>query len=422
MSDPAAQSNALHDDFRRYQQAYFDGCKQRFAPLDTAVAKLECEDLIAGFSDCDFRLILDSSIGAHDLSALDEAISAVHAGLCRDHPHWIHMLEHPPGFVLIWNELQDPGLYYPESRMWRACLGDIKRFGQYLDELPPDLWRAEDERFCLSKFADYYGGHQPKLGPPINLRDREAEYAWHSRAMHYFAPAIQAAVCVIDHRMVRGKLRALRRGAEILDRDEIFTEILERIEHRYDMPDRSDGRALRRFEDRMVSALREIKPRVFEAATVVDIEADDPIETLRQRLSECPEEPLKVLFNGIRYARCRKGRLAFYLQAPPYYEVEHQIECDLAKLKNHTLTRGLRAYGQLRCGKADADLDDVTEVICPSLISRDDADLLRTAWALVRADYPPGGAADVARRTVTIWGDVCLILETIFDDARKLQR
>lgn len=421
MLDTVKQSEAFHDDFRQYQQAYFDGCKQRFAQLDTVVAKWECEDLIAGFSDCDFRLILDSTVGAHDLSVLDEAIGAVHTSLCQDHPHWIHMLEHPPGFVLTWDELRDPRLYNPESRMWRACLGDVKRFGQYLDEQPLDLWHAEDELFYLGKFADYYGGHQPHLDPLINMGDREAEYAWHSRVMHYFAPAIQAAVCVIDHRVVRGKLRALRRAAEILENDEIFAEIMDRIEHRYNLPDRMDSRALRQFEDRMVSALRAIRPLVFEGTSVVDIKADDPIETLRQRLSDIPEEPLKVLFNGIRYARCRKGRLAFYLQAPPYYEADHQIEYDLGKLGKHTLTRGLGAYAQLRCGNSDAGLDEIIGAICPSLITRTEAELLRTACELVRTGHPPGGGGDLARQIVTIWGDVCLTLETIFDDARTLR-
>ena len=129
-----------------------------------------------------------------------------------------------------------------------------------------------------------------------------------------------------------------------------------------------------------------------------------------------------MLFNGIRYARCRKGRLAFYLQAPAYYDVEHQIESDLAKLRKHTLTRGLGAYAQLRCGRSDADLDEIIEAICPSLITRAEAELLRTTCELVRAGYPPGGGADLARQIATIWGDVCLILETIFDDARKIQR
>lgn len=410
------------DDFRRYEQAYFDGCRRRFAQLDTLAVKWEFEDLIPGLSDCDFRLILDSSVGASKLIALDEAIGAVHTRLCHDHPHWARMLEHPPGVVLTWSELQDPRLYNPESRLWRACRGDVERFGQYLDTFPPDQWQPEDERFALGRFADYYGRYQQDLDPPTNLGEREAEYAWHSRAMHYFAPAIQAGVCVIDRRVVRGKLPALRRASQILDGQEIFAEIQEWVERHYQTPDLTNRRALHRFEDRMVNALREIRPLVFEAATIVDLNVDDRIETLRQRLSQIPEDPLKVLFNAIRYARCRKGRLAFYLEAPAHFDARRLIDGDLAKMSRHVLAGGLSAYAQIKRGKSGGDsrvtVDEIIDSICPSLITRREADLLRTVWNQLRSRLQPGGGIEAARRIVTIWNDVHLILESMFNDAR----
>ncbi len=396
---------AARNAFAQCEALYFERCREKFPRLDVLAAKWEVEDLLPGLSDLDFRLIVDASVGLEAFIALDSVIGAVHAALCNERPDWARMLEHPPGVIVTWDELHDPCLFNPETRCWRVCGGDAVRFDQYRYEVLREPWTLADERYCVERFAGYFGPYQPHIDVPINVAGREQAYAWHSRAMHYFAPAVQSAVSVMDRRVVPGKLQALRRAAELIKNEAVFQETIERVECGYITNDRASVDALRGFEERLWRAMHRLKAAM---------------DANRELLGEARHEPLKVFSDGLRYIRCRRGRLSFYLNAPSHFDASLLIRGDLEKLRMQTIKRGLLGgYGQLKCGRPDATLDDILAAAGPLLAGGRDVDLLKKFTNLLH-QHRPENTRETASQVVPLLDDTCRVLDRLFQDARRI--
>jgi len=409
------------NEFAQFAQAYFSPCKREFGDLETLSAKWNPEDMIPGLSDFDGRLIVAGTVGPEGMVKLDEVVSGVHMQLCLEYPRWARILEHTPGIAVTWDELYDPRLYNPETRMWCPHLGDVEAFEAFERHLACIPWQQCDEYFYLKKFAYYFSPYQRGIDPAINLGIFEPEYAWHSRAMHYFVPAIQAAIAVIKRKAIRGKLDVVRLWKDMLPNETIFDEIIEMTSKQYAFGGLTNDQALRLFENRLFDVLCTIKELVFEAADIVRLAPEDDIDKLRAQLKSSPPDPLMVLFNGIRFGRIRKSRYVFYTESPEFFASDRLLEGEFVNWTREVLVRAvLQAYGRLRCGKSDARLEEIIEAICPNVIDNRQADILRTMYEVSFDQYEPGKVRELINKIVPLWADYYLILEMLLQDARKL--
>lgn len=423
MPDSKQETKPAVNEFHRFAQKYFSGCKARFDALDALVAKWYFEDLIPGLSDFDSRIIVTDDVGPEEMIRLDRLIGEVHLELCREFPKWARILEHPPGICVTWSELYDPMLYQPETRTWSFYLGSRRKFREFEEYLSRIPWKPIDEYYHLNRFAYYFSPYQRGIDPAINLGIFEPEYAWHSRAMHYFVPAIQSGLSVIKGRAVRGKLESLRIWKDILPKETIFEEIMGMTSIQYALPNIDDENALAQFEKRLFEVLCKIKQLVFESVRFFPINPTDGIESLRSELKKFHPDPLVFIFNGVRFCRIRKGRYLFYLNAPEYFSTDWLIENEFIKWNRKVLIKAiLGAYGELKCGKSDAGLDEIIEAICPELIGKREAEIMRKIYKISFVGYQKGMERKLLKEIIPLWADYYLILEKILQDAKMVSK
>ncbi len=410
-----------NNEFEEFASEYFSRCKKQFDNLDTMTAKWNFEDLIPGLSDFDSRLVVSDDVGPEQMIALDRAVGQVHADLCRTVPRWSRILEHTPGIAITWDELLDPRLYNTETRTWSAYLGDIDRFREYESYLASLAWQARDEHFFLKKFCYYFSPYQRGIDPPINLGIFEPEYDWHSRAMHYFTPAIQAAASVITKRCIRGKCEAIRIWKKMLPAETVFDTILAMAENQYASVPLGDDNALRQFEEELFEVLGKIKHMVLDATTIFTVKADDEVDVVRRQLKEFPTSPLADIFYGVRFARIRESRYIFYLEAPDYFATQWLLENELVKWNRDVLMRAILAsYGRLKCGKDNAELEEIIEAAHPNVIDDRQVEVLRQMSTISLREHVPGKEHGLVREIIPLWPEYYVMLEAILQDAKNM--
>ena len=415
------QTRLAPNEFKHFAQEYFDRCKKGFEPLDTIAAKWNFEDLIPGLSDFDARLLVGDGVGPEGMVQCDYVVGQVHLELCRKFPRWSRILEHTPGICITWSELSDPRLYQPETRFWSFHLGRGDEFARLEEYMSSLSWQPVDEYFFLKKFSTYFSPYQHGIDPPVNLGIFEPEYAWHSRAMHYFTPAAQAALAVLDRKVTRGKLDTLRRWKELLPGQSVFGEIMDMASSQYARLDLHDQKALARFEDSLFEVLCRIKQMVFDSARIVSLRPADDIQVLKDKLRDFPADPLLDIFNGIRFCRIRKSRYLFYFEAPEYFATDWLIVGEFTKWFRQVLIKAiLRSYGRLKCGKSDAGLEEIIEALYPEIIDKRQARIMRQIYELCFEQYQPGSERRVLEQVVPLCADYYLILEKILADAKKI--
>ena len=225
------------NDFRLFIKTYFE-CSRAECPKLAAIAgKWTFEDLIPGLSDFDTRFIFADEVTVEDWIRMSSAVGRVHTSLAKESPRWARMLEHLPGLNLTRAEMLDPRTYYPEFQQWTFYRGDRKVLAETEDYLDQRPWSRRDESFHLRKFAAFFGRYIRGIDPPVNIGRWENKYPLHSRFMHYFTPAVQAALSIVQRRGMRGKLAALREAKDVFPHAEVIDMVLEAVDRHYEIPE-----------------------------------------------------------------------------------------------------------------------------------------------------------------------------------------
>ena len=216
------------NEFGEFMDLYYERCKGRIPQIEAIAAKWEFEDLIPGMSDYDARFLYCDEMGVDDWCAASEALGEVHLDICESHARWARILEHLPGINLTWAEFTDESLYYPEYNQWtiyrtanEAKLEEARKY------LAGHEWDERDEYFFLKKFLTYFGRYDREIDPAINMGAFEAKYPLHSRFMHYFAPPLQSAVCMILKKVVCGKQESIREAQRLFPELKVLDELID---------------------------------------------------------------------------------------------------------------------------------------------------------------------------------------------------
>jgi len=358
------------NDFEEFFELYYAECRKRVPKIACVAAKWTFEDLIPGLSDFDTRFILDEGMTIEDWCEMSAAVGEVHLDLCRRYPHWARNLEHLPGINLMWSEMMDAETYYPEYPQWtyyRTTRPEkLAALERYLADRP---WDEKDEYHHLSKFCLYYGRYDRKIDPPVNLGPFENKYPLHSRFMHYFCPPLQAAICILKKRPVRGKMETIRLAQEMFPEQEIFFEMEEVVERHYEVPELYEEPELTYLEDRLERALRFLRDRIAPHLTLVPDAPKKAAAEWKAALKEVPISPLLRAFSAARFSRLMKGRLRFYAEAPPHFDSTWPIENELLRLRRNFFDIPVRVYCEVTTGEIPEDPAAVLPSLHPDILN-----------------------------------------------------
>ena len=291
-------------------------------------AKWQGEDIIIGMSDIDYRVILDPHAGVDDWIKVDRACGEIHATLAARCRRWWRVLEHTPGAGLTTAHLVDDHLYHPEYRFWHVAAGPTDLLDPMNERLETKDWEIRDELYHLKRFLYFYSPYQQGIDPPINLEGVEAEYDLHSRCWHYFTPAMLSAASLLAGRRFRGKKLTLRWLQAEHPRETIFSRVLDMVEARYKVPERTDLALRDAFDAEMFAMFEQLKGPVRESLRLLSWPEGLDMAAMKQRLTDDPSagNARMALTDAVRFARIRLGRYLFYLDPPDGFDSAHPLK------------------------------------------------------------------------------------------------
>src|SRR5438093_485539 len=238
----------MHPDYRWIVEELETACRA-VVPGACIGWKWADEDLVPGLSDLDARVICPGAT-AEDWVRLDACLGDVHRAMVVARPELARLLEHTPGMGLTVEELRDPRRYYPECGTWTlpgSGLAGVRA------TLAARCWDERDRAYHLKRFAAYLMPYDPDMDPPINLMGAlRSRYPYHSRTLHYLAPALLSAASLVERTPFSGKRAALRYWCEALPADSALRDVVEWLEGGYPA-DPADWEALdRRFSSTLI--------------------------------------------------------------------------------------------------------------------------------------------------------------------------
>jgi hypothetical protein len=391
-----------------------------FPAFSLFTCKWRPEDLIPGLSDLDGRVVCDE-IGPQDWIFLDQLAYRTYLEAAQTFPHWARKLEHTPGVCSTMSEVLDPALFQPEMREWDYYWGDRANFNQIKLLLQSRAWSTADEYYFLAKrFVPWCTPYNREIDVPINIPDSILpKYALHSRVMHYFVPCIKAALAVINRSAVTGKREALYRWAQLYPKEHVLQEAIDMLELHYEVPWLEDQPAWYAFEDRLWQFIQRITPEVLRAVTIVDMEGDFSLETLRRKLKDIPGQPMMTLYDGVRFSRIRKGRWLFYLEAPDFFDTRHLFAWEISWLKSTFTYTLFDAYAQVKWGEKGLPIDEILDRLVPDVIDSWEARTVRRVFAAAEGQPTPEEARERLQQASRVYSKYYLILERMLADARE---
>jgi len=394
------------NDFEEFFELYYAECRGRI-PRNAALAgKWTFEDLIPGLSDFDTRFIVEDGMKTQDWCDMSAAVGEVHLDLCQRYPHWSRNLEHLPGINLMWSEIMDAESYYPEYPQWTFYRTEWPEKLEALESyLAQRSWDEKDEYFHLSKFCLYYGRYDRRIDPPINLGPYESKYPLHSRFMHYFCPPLQAALCILRRRPVRGKMETVRLSREMFPDIAVLGEMEEVVKRHYEVPELYEEPNLTHLEDRLEQALNTVRQRIAPHITLVSGAESKTVAEWRVCPEDVPMSPVLRAFGAGRFSRLMKGRLRFYAAAPPCFDSIWCIENELRRLRRNFFTIPFGIYWELATGEKVDDPATILSHLRPGILDQEE---LRATREFVR--LTPG------RRRAGEQKNIAAAIADVFDD------
>jgi len=342
---------APKNDFAEFIQTYYDRCRERVPEIEGNAGKWTFEDLVPGLSDFDTRFFVTDSMAASGWCRMSMEVGRVHLELAKERKEWARNLEHLPGVNLKWEELLDPQQFFTEFGQWSFYHGEPERLEAARRHVTGHTWDTADEAYHWKKIAVYYGAYNRTIDPPINLGPYESKYALHSRLLHYIAPPVHSAVCLMERRTEPGKLAAFRRARALFPNPQTIELILSLVERHYEQPrfltepgvTELDGE-LEEYLTGTVNVLLDRYPLDCpRSATVAQLK--HAVRKLGGAVS------FAQLFENVKFSRLMKGRLWFYGQDVLWFESPWLIRNELNRIRANSFETPVCLFVKLVHGK-----------------------------------------------------------------------
>lgn len=339
------------NDFPEFIETYFERCRARVPKIEGSAGKWTLEDLIPGLSDFDTRFFVDDAMTAADWCRMSTEVGQVHLELVKERKDWARNLEHLPGVNLKWNELLDPQAYFTEFSQWTFYHGDQGKLQQAREHIARHVWDDADELYHWKKIAIYYGPYNRTIDPPVNLGAYENIYSLHSRLMHYLAPPVHSAVCLMKSETMPGKLQAFRDARDVFPNSATMDLVLELIEHHYAAPQYLSEPGMTELDALLEAYLETLVNTLLDSGKGLDCARSPTVSQLKAAVAKKADEETKgsvaQLFENIKFARLMRGRLWFYGQEVLWFDSEFLIRNELQRIRPNFYDTPLRLFAQL---------------------------------------------------------------------------
>lgn len=404
------------NDFASYIHAYYRACQRRFDGIEAIAGKWMFRDLMPGMSDFDTRLIVRDGMKAEDWCRMSTAIGEAHLELCRKYPCWARNLEHLPGINLSWSELVSENTYYPEFQQWSFYYSENpSKVGAALEWLGNRIWDAKDEYFHLRKFSSYFGRYNRSIDPPINMGIHKNKYALHSRIMHYFTPAVQSAMSLLEKRSVAGKFDALEIAQRRFPKLNCWGAVNEILHANYEVPRRYEEPLLSELEDDLEDALRLISRDVRSTLTFTAQSLGEDASTWNNNLQKAVVDPALVIFDSIKFSRLMKGRLFFYVNAPEHFETAWLIGNELKRIGRDFFRIPFATYWKIKTGEQVFDPVSILDELRGKLLTPAEVAATKEFARLTPGCWEPGQERTIALAIANVFDEFYSALSCLFE-------
>lgn len=410
------------NDFPEFIETYFRQCREICPEIEGSAGKWKFEDLIPGLSDFDTRFLTRANLTDDDWNRLSMAVGRVHLELARERPEWSRTLEHLPGVNLTWEELFNPENYYPEFCQWSFYCGGEDATSRAAAHFAAREWSDADAAYHWKRIALYYGRYSRTIDPPINLGRFESKYPLHSRYLHYLAPPIHSAVCLMEKKTNPGKLDAFRTARGLFPQSEAMDIVLEGINRHYETPSWYAEPELTELDTLLENYLIGAVNTVLDADGTIDCPRNPTVAQLRSAMSQLPKSPpLSTLFENVKFARFMKGRLWFYTHELAWFDSLPLIRIELGRLAKNFLITPLEIFSECILGKK-LPWDQVLEELPSCGFSAQEVLVCREFYRIADPDAPVSEYRQRASELVAIYSDFLNIIGRISKIARGSSR
>lgn len=402
------------NDFAQYIETYYEKCRHYYDRIEAIAGKWMFRDLIPGMSDFDTRFIVRDGMTAEDWCHMSTAIGEAHLQLCRKYACWNRNLEHLPGINLTWSELLSERTYYPEYEQWSFYITSTpEKLAIASEWLARRPWDKKDELFHLKKFLRFYGRYDRTIDPAVNLGVHQNKYPLHSRLMHYFTPAVQSAMSLIERRNIAGKFDALEIAQRRFPDLKCWSSINEIISMNYAIPKWYCEPFLSELENELEIALDAISLAMRDYVSILPAEVGTNVNVWRRALQRTEVDPALIIFESAKFSRLMKGRLQFYAQAPSHFESSWLIRNELKRSGQNFLHTPLTVYWKLRTGESVNEPALVLDRLHGDLLTAEEVVAAREFARLTAGRWQQGQEKAVALAIVAIFDDVFKALSKI---------
>ena len=192
------------------------------------------------------------------------------------------------------------------------------------------------------------------------------------------------------------------------------------IQRLYCCSEVQDDLKMRSYEDSCWRCLQRAMHMLPDYVGIIDMNDGAGFERWKERLDAFPENPLLTIFNGVRFARIRKGRYWCYLNVPDEFDVSWLIPNEFTWLRRWFTRSIFQCYGRLKCDLERFDLDAVLEAMIPGVTDREGADAVREVFRIAWKDYPKGSESEPLRAVMGHFPAYESVLEQLLQDALQL--
>ena len=411
------------DSFADFSEIYFRRCRERVPQIEANAAKWTFEDLIPGLSDFDTRLIVRDGMSAADWNRMSTEVGRTHLELARERREWARTLEHLPGINLQWSELTAPEQYSPEFGKWTFYRGDETKLGEARAAIAAHRWSHEtDGTFHWKTFTAYHGPYDRAIDPAINLGPYENKYPLHSRLMHYFAPPLHAAVCLLENKTVPGKLASFRRARELLPDPALIDLVLQLVENHYESPEFLTEPGMTALDRRLEAYLQTTAEQLRAGTDRLACSARPTPAELREAVRKIDGgPPLIQLFENTKFARLMKGRLWFYGQNVLWFESHWLIQNELNRMRRNFFEIPFRLFAR-HILERDLTPEQALDALAGDLLDREQVAACRRFAILSRNDCPETELKPRALEIAAGFDPFLEALETLMQTAKGALR
>ncbi|HRJ73052.1 MAG TPA: hypothetical protein PLS03_12580, partial [Terrimicrobiaceae bacterium] len=265
----------------------------------------------------------------------------------------------------------------------------------------------------------YYGRYSRTIDPPINLGRFESKYPLHSRYLHYLAPPIHSAVCLMEKKTEPGKLDAFHRARGLFPLPEVMDIVLEGIARHYETPSWYAEPELTALDTLLENYLIGAVNTVLDADGTIACPRNPTVGQLRGAMGQLPKSPpLATLFENVKFARFMKGRLWFYTHELAWFDSIPLIRIELGRLAKNFLVTPLEIFSETILGKK-LPWELVLEELPACGFSAHDVTICRTFHRIADPDAPVSEYRQRAADLVAIYADFLSIIGRISRIARE---